>query len=305
MESQKFLESYTIKQLIESDQTFELITAPSTSTVIDILQVLSKHNISAVPVVDEQGTIPGCVDVLDILSWAAFELEGAPPTQVNSKVKEFANHRVRDIVNFSKRNPWNDLSYKAKFSELLDLLSNTSAHRVAITNEQIDIVGLITQSRIIRFFFDHKDVFQDNLSKTVEQVWGSKSEKGVLSIHHNNFVIDALKLMRDHKVSGLPIIDEHGKLVGNISAGDLKHLDATVEGLREDLSAQIRSFKNITSTPSVQLPHFDPISVKKEDTLLKIVELCLSKKIHRVFVVDSEMKPTHVISLGDVIKALK
>lgn len=265
--------------------------------------------------------------MLDILAFASKELEDSNPVTQSKRVGDFAMRNARDILNFSGRNPWNDLSYKARFSELLDLLSETSAHRVAITNEQIDVIGLITQSRIIRFFFNNKDKFQDRVNRTVEQAFG-KIEKPVLTVHLNEFVINALKKMKENRVSGLAIVDDKGKLVGNISAGDLKvkvfffsyvllfvyfknstkNMDtSTLEGLREDLHSQIRSFKGIVSDSRMlsNLSHFDPITVSRTSSLLEIMEKVLKYRIHRVYVTDSEGKPIQIISLGDLIKVLK
>jgi len=304
--AQEFLKKTIIKTVIDEDPNFELISISANTPVIDILKTLGTHRISAVPVVDEKNnTVIGCVDVLDLLCFACEELEEVNPIKVSSKIREFASRNAGDILNFSGRNPWNDLSYKAPFNEVLDLLSKT-AHRVAITNEQIDIVGLITQSRVIRFFKDHKDIFSERLSRKVGELWGDK--RVVYSVGLNNFVIDALKKMREHKVSGLAIIDENGKLIGNISAGDLRNVDySELQGLREDLHAQLRSFKNLGPSASTLsgLAHFNPITVSLDNTLEDVADLFLKNRIHRVFVIDSQGKPTHVISIDDLIKALK
>lgn len=306
MDSQEFLEKTIVKTLIEEDPNFNLVSISATTPVIEILKTLGTHKISAVPVVDEKANaVIGCVDVLDLLCFACEELDEVDPPKVGLKIREFASRNAGDILNFSGRNPWNDLSYKARFTEVLDLLCK-NAHRVAITNEQIDIVGLLTQSRVIRFFKEHKEIFRDRLSKTVGQVWGDK--KVVHSVALNSFVIDALRKMREAKVSGLAIVDDHGALVGNISAGDLRNVDYNdLGGLREDLHSQIRSFKNLVSSPTTlsTLAHFDPVIITLHSTLEDVIDLLLKNKIHRVFIVDEQKKPTHVVSIGDLIKALK
>lgn len=73
------------------------------------------------------------------------------------------------------------------------------------------------------------------------------------------------------------------------------------------MHAQLRSFKNLGPSASTLsgLAHFDPITVSLDNTLEDVADLFLKNRIHRVFVIDSQGKPTHVISIDDLIKALK
>ncbi|MFN8527859.1 MAG: CBS domain-containing protein [Anaerolineae bacterium] len=43
----------------------------------------------------------------------------------------------------------------------------------------------------------------------------------ILVISPNDLVIDAAKVMLDNKVSGLPVVDEHGRLVGIMTESDV------------------------------------------------------------------------------------
>lgn len=52
---------------------------------------------------------------------------------------------------------------------------------------------------------------------TVEKVMSRK----VLSIHPDEFIIDAARIMLDKKVSGLPVIDDKQQLVGIITESDI------------------------------------------------------------------------------------
>lgn len=52
---------------------------------------------------------------------------------------------------------------------------------------------------------------------TVERVMTRK----VLTISPNHTVIDAAQMMLDHKVSGLPVVDDKGKLVGMLTESDI------------------------------------------------------------------------------------
>jgi len=59
----------------------------------------------------------------------------------------------------------------------------------------------------------------------------------------NEAVINALEMMLDSDVSGVGVIDNEGKLVGNISASDLKRTQLTPPAqLTYDLFESIKIF---------------------------------------------------------------
>ena len=43
----------------------------------------------------------------------------------------------------------------------------------------------------------------------------------VISVHPSDLIADAVQLMLDNRISGLPVISEAGQLVGIVSEGDL------------------------------------------------------------------------------------
>jgi CBS domain-containing protein len=86
------------------------------------------------------------------------------------------------------------------------------------------------------------------------------------------------------KVSGLPVVDEEGQLIGVITEHDL------LRAFREDRSDQ----------PVEELMTTKVISVSEDTELDEIVDLFLEKGIRRVFVAeDSELRG--VISRRDLV----
>jgi len=51
------------------------------------------------------------------------------------------------------------------------------------------------------------------------------------------------------------------------------------------------------------LPKYEPVTVRADDTLETVINITTNKKIHRVYLVDNDFKPIGVISLGDIIRA--
>lgn len=47
-----------------------------------------------------------------------------------------------------------------------------------------------------------------------------------------------------------------------------------------------------------------PVHVKPSATFQEVLDVFADKKVHRVFVVDDDLKPVGVVSLGDALKVL-
>jgi len=168
--------------------------------------------------------------------------------------------------------------------------------------KKIETIGLITQSRIIRFLFEHKDKFPRQMKKHVKDF----HKKKVISVTVNEYFLEAFNVMRKEHVTGLAIVDNQGKLVGKIAASDLSQTDLTqLVELQADLHSQIRTFMNVPQDENKRLlegiPQFNPVFVHEKDTLETALEKIIKENIHRIFVVDSHDKPVNVLSLGDII----
>jgi IMP dehydrogenase len=72
----------------------------------------------------------------------------------------------------------------------------------------------------------HKNMTIERQAAEVQRV--KRSENGVItnpfSLHPYNTVLEAENLMHEYKISGVPIVDEKGKLVGIITNRDMRFL---------------------------------------------------------------------------------
>jgi len=124
----------------------------------------------------------------------------------------------------------------------------------------------------------------------------------------NDFMIDGLLKLHSNRISGVPIVDSHGVLVGSLSASDLKRVHLTPpEELIYDLYQGVKTFFNIPFNEQekrflAKLPHFEPITVLPTQTLLDAMKVVNERKIHRVFEVDENKKLLSVCSLSDIVK---
>jgi CBS domain-containing protein len=112
-------------------------------------------------------------------------------------------------------------------------------------------------------------------------------------VSYDALVEEAERLIRDHHVTGLPVVDEDGVLVGVISQTDLVHLDdPSVRSLIRRASVGIR-VGEVMSRP--------PVTVLLTTTLLEAARLMTQQWIHRVVVVDEKGRPLGVLSAMDFV----
>jgi CBS domain-containing protein len=99
--------------------------------------------------------------------------------------------------------------------------------------------------------------------------------------------------MRSYRVSGLPVIDAHGSLVGVISQTDFIHLDSPdVRSLIRHAGSGVR-VGEVMSRP--------PVTVPMTSGLADAARLMVAEQIHRLVVVDAHQVPRGVLSAFDFV----
>lgn len=113
-----------------------------------------------------------------------------------------------------------------------------------------------------------------------------------------------------YRIPALPVVDENGKLVGNISEVDvLKNLLPTIDDIMAgDAVLEIDRMTPNYSTSMAQcvsdMMTKNPVSVSPDQHVLKATAKMTSHKFRRIPVTDSDGKLIGVMSLGDVHKAI-
>jgi len=112
-------------------------------------------------------------------------------------------------------------------------------------------------------------------------------------VSYDALVEEAERLIRDHRVSGLPVVDQDGVLVGVISQTDFVHLaDPDVRSLIRRASVGIR-VGEVMSQP--------PVTVLLTTTLVEAARLMTQERIHRLVVVDEKDRPLGVLAAMDFV----
>lgn len=103
---------------------------------------------------------------------------------------------------------------------------------------------------------------------------------------------DALKLLVNNKVTGLPVVNAKGEMVGIISEYDI------IQKVGKNKKLDAEAFQD-------SLPYTKHVEAVNEDTNLEdILDRFISAKIRRLPVLDSAGRLVGIISRRDVMKVL-
>ncbi len=134
----------------------------------------------------------------------------------------------------------------------------------------------------------HKNFSPENQAMEVEKV--KRFESGVvkdpITIRKDMLVRDVLSLIKEHRISGLPVVDSDGIVIGIVTNRDLrfeKNLDQPVSNLM---------------TPKAQL-----ITVREGGGNDEAMQLMHDNRLERVLVVDKEFRLKGLITAKDILKS--
>jgi CBS domain-containing protein len=133
----------------------------------------------------------------------------------------------------------------------------------------------------------------------------------ILSVGPDTTVAEAIRTMLDNRISGLPVIDEAGRLVGILTEGDLLRRGETGTQRHrprwlEILMGPGRLAEEYVRTHGRKIGEVmtrDPVSVTPDTPLKEIVQLMERRHIKRVPVLDGDV-PVGILSRADLLRGL-
>lgn len=137
----------------------------------------------------------------------------------------------------------------------------------------------------------------------------------VLSVKANTSLQEAVQLLSDHHISGLPVVGDQGQLIGELTEQDLMVRESGIETgpyimlldsviyLRNPLNWD-KQVHQVLGTVVKDLMRSDSHSCSEKLPLPKAAAMLHAQNIQRVFVVDDKHCPLGVITRGDIVRAL-
>jgi CBS domain-containing protein len=103
----------------------------------------------------------------------------------------------------------------------------------------------------------------------------------------------AEEMLRDHRITGLPVVDLSGRLVGVISQTDLLYMSVpAVQALIRHRERGVR-IGEVMSSP--------PVTIDGTATVRAAARKMNDERLHRLVAVDDHGRPTGVISAMDFV----
>lgn len=151
---------------------------------------------------------------------------------------------------------------------------------------------------------------------------GNAMQKKVITFKGSESISEASKILRKHKISGAPVVDEEGKVIGVLSEGDIMRL---VEVHSPNLNLILPAPLDLIELPVRMKYEFDEIAsginkaalkkvksimtpkaitITPEKSISDAAEIMEKHKINRLPVVDDENKLMGIITRGDIIGAM-
>jgi len=326
----KFLQSFQAFSPIFPNEFGLVVITHDNSTIGELLEKMLEHRIMALPIIHHETNKPLYVISMqhvmhyflqvfqegDFKSdfWHSLQRKLRP-----DKAANFVNAKIADVIGKINltTDPLYTLGKDSKMYDVLKLMVEKRAHRVLINNADGELVNLITQSRILQLI----NVMVNQVPQAemnIKALYLYHSRK-LITISENKPAFEAFKLMEEKNVSGLPVVNEKGALVGNISINDLKLIgyDAKYWSL---LSLPIKDyFKAIDEhaatthlrSHALQLLHHNKekdkpvvLKIKADHMFAYVISLINLYRVHRLYVVDDNDIPIGVVTLSDILNQI-
>jgi len=282
--------------------------AERTDKIVDVFRGLIKHNFLSVPVLQKTGRKwYGFLDMADIVAYVTETFGNAKLTSTQDfwelfeKEEELRKKTVQDLMKYplTRRNPFHPVKGGySLFYAIEALAKEPNLHRVAVIDDERQLLGLITQGQVVKYLYEHLGKIGCEIKKPISDL--KHVMKPVLSVKETDNAIDAFNLMVKESITGVAVVDGHGKLTGNISLRDLKVM-APDGGLFWRLYGTTKSFLHKLDQEGQGHRPRSVQTVSVDDTLETVLVKLAEHKIHRVFIVDEKHHPIGIITIKDIL----
>ncbi|WP_424101760.1 CBS domain-containing protein [Moorena producens] len=149
------------------------------------------------------------------------------------------------------------------------------------------------------------------MAKTVAEVMTNDP----IVVHPETPIKEVIKIIAEQSISGLPVVNEAGKLVGVISEADLLWQETGVEPpvyimfldsviYLENPARYDQELHKALGQTAGEVMTGHPMSIKPDQPLRKAAKLMQEKSIHHLPVTDEAEQVIGILTSGDIVRAM-
>lgn len=212
----------------DSLMTAPVITVPATAPLHQAAQLMTTHDLKRLPVIDDAGRIVGWISRVDILRTMEYHQPLAEaeqePQATGATIREMM---YRDVPTVSPR---------ATLEETVQALEQNRRRRAVVVDSDRRVLGIITDGDLLRR--SRQPAHPGLLSRLRSLATGQRADRPAIMLDATETAADlmttpvvtismdaspaaALRLMMQHGVKRLPVVDDEGRLVGLLGRASL------------------------------------------------------------------------------------
>lgn len=123
----------------------------------------------------------------------------------------------------------------ATIREAIAIMLKTNTNSLVVVDERGRVVGMLSSIDVIAYVvpdyleqdkhlaaFESRDVFAQRVQEVGQRPVTESMSHSVHTIQPTHTLIEAVTLLAEHRINQLPVVDEHGKLIGYIGRTNIK-----------------------------------------------------------------------------------
>lgn len=215
--------------------TKPVVTVDEDKQLSEIVDVMLHHNLKRLPVTDSEGMLVGILSRSDIFHAITNEIPDWDAIRVQCELIDISHAiLVRDVMRRDTQTVLPD----AAIEEVVRVIDSSDIQRVVVVDGDGHLLGLISDSDLLGMFSEHRAGLWDYLvrrlpfrelarrhsefirhtrAKTAADVMNTD----LVTVKEDTSVEEAIRLMVEHEIKRLPVVDDDGKFKGMVSRDSL------------------------------------------------------------------------------------
>lgn len=178
--------------------------------------------------------------------------------------------------------------------DIARLMLEAKIYFLPVFDQRQDFAGIVSVKRMLEKIKQDKNLSKKLLLKT---------KKNIVTISQKTTLGQAFSLMKEKRVSRIPVVNYHNHLVGIVTRFDLRlALSAPVDSQR--FLSRVGDKRKYLNKPIENFYQKMVVTVSLQASIDTILDKLLTKDIGSVVVINNKQEPVGIVSSHDVLEAI-